>query len=78
MAPEHSGISCAFADKNEEIYGISPVPFSHVDSVYSTGSPRSSAGLRHAGSLGPDQYRGSSFAHSDTEHLPVHNHYPIV
>ena len=28
-------------------------------------------------SLDPNQYHGSSFAHSDTEHLPVHNHYLI-
>jgi hypothetical protein len=78
IAPEHSGISCAFADKNGEIYRTSSVPFSRLGRVNSTGSPRSSAGLHHAGSLDPNQYRGSSFAHSDTEHLPVHNHYPIV
>lgn len=78
MTPEHSGISFAFTDKNEEIYSTRPVPFSRVGSVYSTGSPRSRAGLRYAGSLDPDQYRDSSFDHSDTEHRPVHNHYPIV
>lgn len=55
-----------------------PIAPEHSGSANSTGSPRSSTGLRHAGSLDPDQYRGSSFTHSDTKHLPVQNHYPIV
>jgi hypothetical protein len=78
IAPEHSGRSYTFADKNGEIYSTSPVSSSRLGSINTTGSLRSGAGLRYAGSLDPNQDHGSSFAHSDTEHLPVHNHYPIV
>lgn len=77
IASEHSDISRAISHTTGEVNSTSAVPFSCWGSVNSTGSTRSSA-VHHLGPFVPGQCRGSRFARSDTEHLPVQNHYLIV
>jgi hypothetical protein len=77
LAPEPSGIS-NFVHANGSVYNTRSVLFPLSNSVSSTDSLSSSAGLNHTESQNPDQDRGSSIAHRDTERPLMQNRDLIV